>query len=68
MYYNANILLSKYSITIQRQKKTHTYVYDKRVKCTKKNYELNLKSKKIINTSYYNFNNHHDYSLKIFRK
>lgn len=45
MYYNANILLLKYSITIQRQKKTHTYVYDKRVKCTKKNYELNLKSK-----------------------
>lgn len=45
MYYNANILLLKYSITIQLQKKTHTYVYDKRVKCTKKNYELNLKSK-----------------------
>lgn len=44
MYYNANILLLKYSITIQRQKKTHTYVYDKRVKCTEKNYELNLKS------------------------
>lgn len=44
MYYNANILLLKYSITIQRQKKTHTYVYDKTVKCTKKNYELNLKS------------------------
>lgn len=39
MYYNANILLLKYSITIQRQKKTHTYVYDKRVK------KLRIKSK-----------------------
>lgn len=46
MYYNANILLLKYPITIQRQKKTHTYVYEKRVKCTKKNDELKSKIRK----------------------